>query len=360
GSAPPAVARDPEALSHREALSHPDPAPVPAPAPAAPAPPAGAPGGRPPGARAAARRSAHKAARRAARRRHLTAGVLTVGGLVVLPLVLWSVAGDGNPSGAGRGAEEAPGPDATERTRDPSWAGAGDAGNGALRGRLHNVGSGLCVGIEGDRAVEDAEAELVPCSTDTTQQWTYETDGLLRSGAAPELCLDSRLGYSVRLAPCTGAAQPDSRNVRYDFTRQGALVPRWDQDLALAPAATDGSGALVVKARADQDAQRWVVDASKADLRMEAVTWDVALPSPRPAPTRTAAPTPAGTTAPPPSPSASPASPAPSGTASGPPSCDRYGHHCDEDGRYGSPGYSRPGYGYGGYGPDGYGGDGGR
>ncbi|MFE1946871.1 RICIN domain-containing protein [Streptomyces massasporeus] len=305
---------------------------------------------RPEGSRAAARRSAQKAARRTARRRNLTAGVLTVSGLVVLPLVLWSTgnSGDEAPAGADRPTGEAPDSDAGEASRDPSWAGAGDAEKGALRGRLHNVSSGLCVGIDGDKAVEGGEAELTTCSADAAQQWTYETDGLLRNGAAPDLCLDSQLGYSVRLAPCTGASRPDPKNIRYDFTLQGALVPRWDQDLALTPAATDGSGALVLKARADDEVQRWVIDTSKADLRMESVNWKAAAPVPRPTPTPT--PTPSKTPEPTPRPSAT--SPAPQPTQSSPAAtespCHRYGYYCDSDGQYGYPGYGYPGYGYGG------------
>ncbi|MGW7513596.1 ricin-type beta-trefoil lectin domain protein [Streptomyces massasporeus] len=314
---------------------------------------------RPEGSRAAARRSAQKAARRTARRRNLTAGVLTVSGLVVLPLVLWSTgnSGDEAPAGADRPTGEAPDSDAGEASRDPSWAGAGDAEKGALRGRLHNVSSGLCVGIDGDKAVEGGEAELTTCSADAAQQWTYETDGLLRNGAAPDLCLDSQLGYSVRLAPCTGASRPDPKNIRYDFTLQGALVPRSDQDLALTPAATDGSGALVLKARADDEVQRWVIDTSKADLRMESVNWKAAAPVPRPTPTPT--PTPSKTPEPTPRPSAT--SPAPQSTQSSPAAtespCHRYGYYCDSDGQYGYPGYGYPGYGYPGYG---YGGGGSR
>lgn len=328
--------------------------------PSVPAPPAH----RPAGPRAAARRSAHKAARRAARRRNLTAGILTVSGLVVLPLVLWSTgnSGDGGPTGAERPTGEAPDSDAGEASGDPSWAGAGDAEKGALRGRLHNVSSGLCVGIDGKKAVEGGEAELAPCSAVAAQQWTYETDGLLRNGAAPDLCLDSQLGYSVRLAPCTGASRPDPKHIRYDFTLQGALVPRSDQDLALTPAATDGSGALVLKARADDEVQRWVIDTSKADLQMEAVNWNAAVPAQRPTPTPTPTPAPSKTPEPTPTPSAT--SPAPQPTASSPAAtdspCDRYGYYCDSDGRYG-PGYGYPGYGYGyGYGGDGYGYGGGR
>ncbi|MEV4787092.1 ricin-type beta-trefoil lectin domain protein [Streptomyces tuirus] len=316
-------------------------------------PPAPAPRGpRPEGPRTAARRSAQKAARRTARRRNLTAGVLTVSGLVVLPLVLWSTvnSGDGAPAGADRPTGEAPDTDAGEASRDPSWTGAGDAGKGALRGRLHNVSSDLCVGIDGEKAVAGGEAELTICSADAAQQWTYETDGLLRNGAAPDLCLDSQLGYSVRLAPCAGASRPDPKNIRYDFTLQGTLVPRSDQDLALAPAATDGSGALVLKARTDDEVQRWVIDTSKADLKMKAVNWNAAVPAPRPTPPPP--PTPSKTPEPTPTPSAT--SPAPQPTPSGPAAtdspCDRYGYYCDSDGQYGNPGYGYPGYGYGGYG----------
>ncbi|GAA4324633.1 hypothetical protein GCM10023086_51170 [Streptomyces venetus] len=314
-----------------------------------------APGRRTAGPRAAGRRAAQKAARRAARRRNLTVGILTVSGLVVLPLVLWSIGNSGE--GTSRGGTDrpsgAPGADAGEPSRDPSWVGAGEAGKGALRGRLHNLASGLCVGLAGRKAVGGAEAELTTCSSATDQQWTYETDGLLRNGAAPGLCLDSRLGYSVRLAPCTGASQPDTANVRYDFTLQGALVPRRDQDLALAPAATDGSGALVLKARADDEAQRWVIDTSKTDLQMEAVNWDAAVPAARPTPT----PTPTATRPEPkPTPSASPSvTPEPTATSAAPTHAACYGYYCDGDGRYGHPGY---GDGYPGYG-DGYPGYGG-
>ncbi|MFD8232477.1 RICIN domain-containing protein [Streptomyces sp. NPDC059696] len=308
---------------------------------------------RPEGARAAARRAAHKAARRGARRRNLTAGILTVSGLVVLPLVLWSTgdSGDNAPAGADRPAGEAPDSDAGDPTTDPSRTGTGDAQKGALRGRLHNVASDLCVGIEGEKAVRGGEAELTTCSTDAAQQWTYETDGLLRNGAAPDLCLDSRLGYSVRLAPCAGPSRPDPKNIRYDFTLQGALVPRWDQDLALAPAATDGSGALVVKARRDEDVQRWVIDTAKADLQMQAVNWNAAVPAAPATPTPSPRPTPSKTPDPAPAPTGSPVpQPTPSSPAATESPCDRYGYDCDSDGRYGTPGDGYPGYGYGGHG----------
>ncbi|MFD5662838.1 ricin-type beta-trefoil lectin domain protein [Streptomyces hirsutus] len=219
-------------------------------------------------------RVARKAARRATRRRNLAAGILTVSALVVLPLVLWSTGGSGD--AAARGDDRpsgSPGAAVSSPPGDPSWFRSGEVAKGALRGRLHNTASGLCVGVVGGRAVAGAETELTACSAGKVQQWTYETDGLLRNAEAPDLCLDSRLGYSVRLARCTGETQKDADSARYDFTVQGNLVPRSGQDLGLAPAATDGSGALVLKARDDTDVQRWAIDTSEPDLQVKIVTW---------------------------------------------------------------------------------------
>ncbi|WP_258314476.1 RICIN domain-containing protein [Streptomyces sp. Act143] len=305
-----------------------------------------------PGRRTRRRHSAKKAA---ARRRNLSAAVATASALVVLPLVLWSVGdGDDTAPAAGPRASDTPGTGTDRSTTDPAWVGAGEKGQGPLSGRIHNVDSGLCVAVVGEKAVKGAETEVTDCSSDAAQQWTYETDGLLRSAADPELCLDSHLGYSVQLAPCTGTAKTGTRNVRYDFTRRGNLVPRSDQDLALTPAATDGTGALVLKSRADDTAvQRWVFDTSKADLQMEWVNWGAMAESTRrPAPTPTPTPEKASP-APTPSPAPSTAAPAPSSAYPSDAPCYSYGNTCSWDGQYGS-GY---GGGYGGYG--GYGGHGG-
>ncbi|MFF7450039.1 MULTISPECIES: ricin-type beta-trefoil lectin domain protein [unclassified Streptomyces] len=297
-------------------------------------------------------RTDRKAARRAAaRRRNLAAAVLTLSGLVVLPLVMWSVhdGGDDTADAGGASASETPGSQAGRSTSGSSWVGSGKDAQGPLRGRLHNVDSGLCVGLDGAKTVKDAEAEVTTCSSKPDQQWTYETDGALRSVADPGLCLDSRLGYSVRLSPCDGGSASDAKHIRYDFTLQGNLVPRWNQDLALTPAATDGTGALVLKSRTDTAVQRWVFDTSRTDLQMEAVKWEartdtvkkapVATPSPTPTPTKKASPTPtpSPTTA-----SPTPTSPYPTGA----PPCYPYpnAYDCYGGGPYGN------GYRYGGYG----------
>ncbi|MGW1807228.1 RICIN domain-containing protein [Streptomyces sp. NPDC002078] len=304
---------------------------------------AGAPGA--PGDTAPSRRSAHRAARaRRARRRNLALAVVTVSGLVVLPLVLWSVLGSGD--GGSPDGKDASSPAPGKDTSNPgaSRAGAHAAGDGTLHGRLHNLASGLCVGVVGKKAVKDAETELAPCSTTPSQQWTYETDGLLRNSSAPGLCLDSHLGYSVRLAPCSATGEA-ARNIRYDFTRQGALIPRWNQDLALTPAATDGSGALVLKNRAPGADQRWSVDTTEPELQMQNVDWDSGT---TPAPAATPHPT---APAPAPAPRTSTAAPAPTATRSSPPPtpsatpdpCSAYPYYCG----WGSGGYGDGG-GYGG------------
>ncbi|MGA5647823.1 ricin-type beta-trefoil lectin domain protein [Streptomyces seoulensis] len=288
-----------------------------------------------------ASRSAHRAARRV-RRRNVSLAVATVTALVALPLVLWSVLGSDDGRTAAHGPTPSPAPDTSRPAPQPSWAGT-DTNRPTARGRLHNVASGRCVGIVGKRAVQGAETEVVTCSSDPGQRWRYEADGRLRSDAAPALCLDSRLGYSVRLAPCS-ATGTDGRFIRYDFTLQGTLVPRWNQNLALTPAATDGSGALVLKNRAETAVQRWVVDTARNDPQMEVVNWDKG--SPTPSPHRTPAkPSPAAHS---PSPTASPtptptASPTPSATDDGD-TCTSYRDRC---GRYGGGG-GRWGGGYGG------------
>jgi hypothetical protein len=282
--------------------------------------------------------------------------VATVSGLVVLPLVLWAVlgSGDGTPA-AGAGERPSGTPGSGSPPAEPSWTDAGAASRTTLRGRLHNVASGLCVGVVGKKAVEGAETELASCSTAPGQQWVYETDGLLRSGAAPGLCLDSRLGYSVRLAPCTGPSGPGAKDIRYDFTLQGTLVPRFDQDLALTPAATDGGGALVLKTRARGDTQRWAMDTSPSGLRMEVINWgaDGGPSDPAPAPPTPGPPASAKRSAPP-TPAAPPTPPAPAPrttprpTSAGPSptdSCDAHDRSCsrDRDRRH-----RRPGGGHGG------------
>ncbi|MFI1356257.1 ricin-type beta-trefoil lectin domain protein [Streptomyces sp. NPDC020898] len=305
-------------------------------------------------------RSAHKAARRAVSRRNRTLGVATVSALVLLPLVLWNALGPGDDEGPAADTRPSGAPDTGSDAAegDSSWVGSGETTKGALQGRLHNVETGLCIGIADGKPVKGAETELTGCSSAVGQQWSYETDGLLRNLAAPDLCLDSHLGYSVQLAPCTGASQPGTKNVRYDFTLQGTLVPRWDQDLALTPAGAKDKAPLVLKAREESTDQHWVFDSSAPSLQMEAVNWNADTESRAPVVKKSSEPSPTPTPTPAkPSPTPSTAQPtpsAPSSPANVP--CYYYGYYaCSGNGQYPNNGGN---YGYGGYGygPGGWGG----
>ena len=140
--------------------------------------------------------------------------------------------------------------------------------------------------------------------------------------------------------------------IRYDFTLQGTLVPRWNQDLALTPAATDGSGALVLKNRDEGPAQRWMFDTSKTEPQMQAVNWDA---EGSPTPTPKSAPAPSKTPTAAPNPTSAPPTPR---TTPTPSSSASPGQDCSTD-PYACPWGGPPGGGYGGgYGGGGYGGGG--
>ena len=128
--------------------------------------------------------------------------------------------------------------------------------------RLRNAGADLCLDITGT-VKAGAGTDLAACSDADTQQWSFDKDGLLRSAADPDLCLDSHLDAGVAvLGRC--AAEKDKRgaDVRYDPTVQGELLPRWDERLALAAAAEEPGADVVAKARDGSPAQRWVADPS--------------------------------------------------------------------------------------------------
>ncbi|NUP22371.1 MAG: ricin-type beta-trefoil lectin domain protein [Streptomyces sp.] len=126
--------------------------------------------------------------------------------------------------------------------------------------RLRNAEADLCLDIRG-KPKAGAGTELADCSADDTQQWSYETDGLLRSAADPELCLDSHVDAGVViLGKCADDHSKRAADVRYDLTVQGELLPRWDDRLALGPTTADTGADIVVKVRDGSDTQRWAVD----------------------------------------------------------------------------------------------------
>jgi hypothetical protein len=122
------------------------------------------------------------------------------------------------------------------------------------RGRLRNGASGLCLDVDGGRAGTGAAAVLAACSSAGSQQWSYQDDGLLRSGADPALCLASDAGRrSVILAGCVVHAG----EVRYDLTIRGELLLRGGKGKLVAP----GNGTdVTVTARDGSARQRWTLE----------------------------------------------------------------------------------------------------
>ncbi|MEU6372376.1 RICIN domain-containing protein [Streptomyces sp. NPDC046909] len=126
--------------------------------------------------------------------------------------------------------------------------------------RLRNVGADLCLDIRGE-VRKGASTELEACSDAASQKWTYDDDGLLRSGANPALCLDSHVDAGVViLGTCADEKSGRADDVRYDVTVQGEFITRWDEQLALTSTAGAADDDIVVKVRDGSAGQRWVTD----------------------------------------------------------------------------------------------------
>ncbi|MBN0042658.1 ricin-type beta-trefoil lectin domain protein [Streptomyces actuosus] len=127
--------------------------------------------------------------------------------------------------------------------------------------RLRNAAADLCLDVRG-RAAAGAATQLAVCSSASTQQWSYESDGLLRSAADPQLCLDSHADAGVViLGRCADQADPRADDIRYDRTARGEFLPRWDRALALAATTGDAGADIVVRVRDGSTAQTWPTDA---------------------------------------------------------------------------------------------------
>ncbi|WP_199827316.1 RICIN domain-containing protein [Streptomyces xylophagus] len=201
------------------------------------------------------------AARSARSSRSLFVGAGLVGAGVlatVLAVSLWPdhsgtagpIASTGGSGGSGHVSSSAPGtarlPAAPQRTR------------------LQNAAADLCLDIRGT-AKAGAGTTLAACSSAKTQEWSYETDGLLRSVASPGLCLDSHADAGVVvLGTCADAKAKRGNDVRYDLTVQGELLPRWQSGLALTSTTKDPGADIVLKVRDGSATQRWLTDSVSA------------------------------------------------------------------------------------------------
>jgi hypothetical protein len=235
-----------------------------------------------PGPHHSARRRSHAGTRpptdrdrpRFASGRQFALALLALCGCALVPLALWVATSPADDDGPANGGTAGLSSDTTGSGARPSWAAANGIPTGALRGPLRDTATGLCVDIAGGKPAKGAESVAASCTSSATQQWSYATDGLLRSLADPTFCLDSRSSFSIRLGPCTAASRPDGDNVRYDFTVQGELVPRWNQGLAVVPVSPADGAALVLKLRDDATSQRWQTVASEASPEWEPIASD--------------------------------------------------------------------------------------
>lgn len=181
-----------------------------------------------------------------AQRRRITSGarnpraLLTVGVssgallAAVLGAALLSDSGSGaDPAAstsAGGGVATAPdtGDQSTGDTASPTPPTSAGRPTAPQTTRLRNQAADLCLDIQGGEAEKGASTELAVCDSGWTQKWSYEEDGLLRSVADPELCLDSQVDAGVVvLGMCADEDSERGDDVRYDFTARGELLPRW-------------------------------------------------------------------------------------------------------------------------------------
>lgn len=191
----------------------------------------------------------------------------------VLITTLWPQDDGGDPSASGTpgpGQSATPGPQAPPAgSTSPPPA----VPTPPVQTRLRNVAADLCLDIKGGKAQSGASLKLAACSSAETQEWSYEEDGLLRSVANSDLCVDSHVDAGVVvLGSCASAGSKRADDVRYDLTVQGELLPRWQEDLAVAPAAKDPDADVVVKIRDRTDEQRWRTDGSTSSASPESLS----------------------------------------------------------------------------------------
>ncbi|MFE3017769.1 ricin-type beta-trefoil lectin domain protein [Streptomyces sp. NPDC059256] len=189
----------------------------------------------------------------------IATGIAVVAAVATEPWAGGGMAGYAIPEGT-ISADPVPGA-APPAGPDPSATSAAGHPVGPLTTRLRSTASGFCLDVRGQRASTGADAVLAACATSVTQKWVYEQDGRLRSAAAPELCLNSRAldGVTV-LGSCPATTANDASHIRYDLTVLGQLVPRWNEGLAVAPAAPSAGATVVVKVRDGSNDQQWTTD----------------------------------------------------------------------------------------------------
>ncbi|WP_416969070.1 RICIN domain-containing protein [Streptomyces sp. 4F14] len=231
-----------------------------------------------------ARRAVRRVGKRSPRALIAGVGIASAGVLTTfLAAGMWSDEGaDPAASTSASGGGALPGADTLSPAPSPGAQGSAGMPGGTQQTRLRNADADLCVELPlGARAGTALALEV--CSSNWAQQWAYEDDGLLRSVAEPNLCVDSRADAGVVIAnTCADADNPRAEDVRYDLTVQGQLLPRWDERLPLTAGGDEPGANIVVKVRDSSASQRWLTDAPRATPSSFSVGGSES-PSPRPA-----------------------------------------------------------------------------
>ncbi|MEU0672020.1 ricin-type beta-trefoil lectin domain protein [Streptomyces sp. NPDC006172] len=134
----------------------------------------------------------------------------------------------------------------------------------AAHGRLRSAATGLCLDTEGGRTTAGTAAALAACSSAASQRWSYGDDGLLRSAAAPTLCLTAGPGRgAVALSGCAAS----TGQIPFGLTGRGELLLRRDGGALVAGAGHDAGDArthVVVTKRDGSAGQRWIFEPAEA------------------------------------------------------------------------------------------------
>ncbi|MEU3793442.1 RICIN domain-containing protein [Streptomyces fructofermentans] len=120
-----------------------------------------------------------------------------------------------------------------------------------------NLSSGLCLDIAHGEIEKGTDVVSAPCSSDDTQRWRVDTDRqAVQSYADPDFCLDSRgdTDRGVGIWECDSLDGRNGRNLRFEVTSRGVILPDIDSGRAVTPG--DG-GELVLSPDTGRAEQRW-------------------------------------------------------------------------------------------------------
>ncbi|MFG2191782.1 ricin-type beta-trefoil lectin domain protein [Streptomyces sp. NPDC048639] len=123
-----------------------------------------------------------------------------------------------------------------------------------------NARTGQCLDIEDGIMENGTDAITAPCTGALTQMWRPEGNGLFRSFADTDFCLDSRgdTDRGVGIFDCSSAESEDGENLIFLIDRAGGIRPRVDLDFAVTPTDESPGSEVVLRPADGRDDQRWM------------------------------------------------------------------------------------------------------